>query len=87
MTVPEWVMVILVGGLLSILGWATTRLVSSNDSTSEALSGIKEHLGTINGRLGKTELWQVLHGEDDRRRFIEASEEIKGLRRAMEKRG
>jgi len=86
MTVPEWVMITLVGGLLSILGWATTRMVGTNDVTAQALSDIREHLATINGRLGKTELWQMLHGEDDCRRFNEALEELKEMRRAMDKR-
>lgn len=75
MTVPEWVMIALVGGILSILGWAATRLVSSNDATSVALSGIKDQLGIANGRLGKMETWQQMHGDDDARRFhaIESS--------------
>lgn len=69
MTVPEWVMIILAGGILSILGWAATRLVTSNDSTWVALNGIKEQMGLSNGRLGKMEMWAQMHGDDDARRF------------------
>ena len=69
MTVPEWVMVTLVTCILAILGWAATRLVQSNDETARELGGVKDQLAMINERLGKTELWQLMHGDDDARRF------------------
>lgn len=79
MTIPEWVMIILTGSIISILGWAATRLVKSNDDTTTALNGIVTQISLVNGRLGKAETWQLMHGDDDARRFqsfLEAQKEM-----------
>lgn len=69
MTIPEWVLVTLVTCILAVLGWAATRLVKANDDTALSLSDIVRTLGLVNGRLGRTEVWQQMHGDDDARRF------------------
>ena len=86
MTVPEWAMITLVSCILAVMGWAATRLVKSNDDTALALDGIEKQLGLVNGRLGKTELWQLMHGDDDANRFTGIAEVQKGLWYAINKR-
>jgi len=75
MTVPEWVMILLVGSVLAVIGWGAKRLVKANDDTSVALAGINRHLGTMNGRLGKTEVWMEQHEsmDDERHRELTAT--------------
>lgn len=79
MTVPESIIIVLVTCILAVIGWAAQRVVLSNDKTASALDDIKEQIGLVNGRLGKAETWQLMHGDDDARRFQSIMESQKEM--------
>lgn len=77
MSIPEWVMITLVGSILAVIGWAAKRLVEANDSTNSALVEIGVQMGGFNIRLKETEWWRGMHDINNERRFHELEEEQK----------
>ena len=83
MNIPEWVMILLVSGILTVLGWGVMRLVSAYDATSAALVKIGVQLAGVNGRLEKSEQWMTLHQERDEASFTTIAEAQKELWHAI----
>ena len=83
MTIPEWVMILLVTCILAVLGWGAKRLVQANDETSKTLIEIATHLAVMNGRLGKTETLMTVHADFDEKQFAVIRETTKELWHAI----
>ena len=86
MTIPEWVMIILVTGVLTILGWGFKRQVKSNDDLVAGVNRIDANILKINGKMETAELWMEMHGQSDERQFMENAEEHKELWHAVRER-
>ena len=57
-SVPEWMVVGLLGVLVMIAGWAARRMVKAYDTLREDVCEIKRQMMTMNGRIAKSERWQ-----------------------------
>lgn len=83
MTVPEWVIIVMSGGIGAVFWWGVLRLINTQDTMSVSLGEINKNLGIMNGRLGKSEVWQTSHEKTDDVRHIEAKEHSMSLWKAI----
>ena len=79
MTVPEWVIIAVLGAIGAVFWWGVLRLINTQDTMSDNLSDISKSLSIMNGRLGKSEMWQVLHEKTDDGRHVEARDHFESL--------
>ena len=83
MTIPEWVIIVVLGAIGAVFWWGVLRLINTQDIMSVNLSEINKNLGIMNGRLGKSEVWQTSHEKTDDGRHIEAKEHFVSLWQAI----
>lgn len=83
MNLPEWLVVGILGLFVAVSGWGIKRLIETNDDTNRALKAMNDHLGKINGRLGKTEQWQQMHERMDDERHQEAQKSSEAMWQAI----
>jgi len=63
--IPEGFLLAILAAIGVVAWWGIRRIVSGQDAISEKLETISERLGHINGRVGKSETWQVQHEKFD----------------------
>ena len=79
MTIPEWVIIVVLGAIGVVFWWGVLRLINTQDVMNISLDEINKSLGIMNGRLGKSEMWQTSHEKTDDGRHIEAKEHFVSL--------
>lgn len=75
MTLPEWVVIGILGIVSTIIWWGILRFIHINDDTAKHLTNIDKNLALICERLGKSDMWMEMHSKQDDDRH----EEIKNI--------
>ena len=64
-SLPEWLVVGVLGVLVAVIGWGIQRMVASYDCMSRSIvemtkrvAGIEQQMIVMNGRISKGEKWQ-----------------------------
>ena len=65
MTIPQWVVIIVLSGIGAVLWWGVKRIVHSIDETNTSLKVINDTLNEMSGRIGKVETWTEMHEKQD----------------------
>lgn len=84
MTVPEWVVIVVLSSIGVIFWWGVLRLIKSQDDTSSSLVSINTNLSAINGRLGKSETWMEQHEKQDDSRYEEVKQQHESMWAAID---
>lgn len=75
MTLPEWVVIGILGIVGTIIWWGILRFIHINDDAAKHLTNIDKSLAVICERLGKSDMWMEMHSKQDDDRH----EEIKTI--------
>lgn len=69
MNIPIEFVALFLGVTIAACGWMIQYLISAVNATNASLQSIADHLGKLNGRVGKTEGWQAMHEKQDDERY------------------
>ena len=69
MTIPIEFVALFLGVAIAACGWMIRYLISAVNATNTTLQSIADHLGKLNGRVGKAESWQLMHEKQDDERY------------------
>jgi hypothetical protein len=79
-SIPEWVVVAVIGAIGVVVWWGILRLVRANDKTGECLNSINESLVAMCGKIEKHDMWIMHHEKQDDDRHEAISEELSRMR-------
>lgn len=79
MTLPEWGVVAILAVIGTVIWWGILRFIHINDAVSESLKDILQNLNIMNGRIGKAELWSILHEKQDDERHKDIKKDYEKL--------
>lgn len=69
MTIPIEFVALFLGVAIAACGWMIKYMISAVNATNASLQSIADHLGKLNGRVGKAEGWQGMHEKQDDERY------------------
>lgn len=79
MNIPVELIGTFIGGVFLALGGLIKYLIGIVKEIRGNMAGILEHLGKLNGRVGKSETWQVMHEKQDDDRFEQSEKQTDAL--------
>lgn len=85
MNVPVEFLALFLGVAIAACGWMIKYLISAVNATNVSLQAIGDHLGKLNGRVGKSETWQEMHENQDADRHQQLERENARMWTAIEK--
>ena len=77
--IPEGVIIAILAAIGVVAWWGIRRVVTGQDAINSKLETISDRLGQINGRVGKSETWQVQHEKYDDERHEQIEKETDKL--------
>lgn len=75
MTIPVEFVTLFVSGVLVAMGALVGYIMNAIAKIFKALTDIRDHLGKLNGRVGKAEGWQPMHEKQDDERHEQIERE------------
>lgn len=79
MNIPIELVGAFIGGVFLSLGGIVKFLIGVLKEIRGNMAGILEHLGKLNGRVGKSETWQEMHEKQDDDRFEQLEKQTDAL--------